>query len=85
MVDFNVILGRYWLDFCHAIMDYYAKTIILSTSGVLSLAWKGIFNLDLKRVISFLCACRWIEIGLLSHLAYIRESNSTSLHFMNSI
>ena len=33
MIDFNVILGLYWLSSFHAILNCYAKTITLAMPG----------------------------------------------------
>ena len=56
MVDFDVILGMTWLSPNFVILDCNAKTVTLAKPGTDSLVWKGDYNSNPVRIISFLRA-----------------------------
>ncbi|XP_070006399.1 uncharacterized protein [Nicotiana sylvestris] len=78
MIDFEVILGMYWLSPYHAILDCHAKTVILAMPGVLRLEWKGSTVDTSIQVISFLKARQMVEKGCLPYLAYVRDTTVES-------
>ena len=75
MVDFDVILGMYWLSPYHAILDFNAKTLTLTMPGVTRVEWKSVSGSYPSKVISFICAQRLVEKGCLSYLAFIRNTS----------
>ncbi|XP_070032999.1 uncharacterized protein [Nicotiana tomentosiformis] len=75
MVDFDVILGIYWLSHYHAILDCHAKTATLAMPRLPHLEWKGTPVHSTSRVISYVKARRMVGKGCLAYLAYIRDHN----------
>ena len=56
MVDFDVILGMTWLSPNFAILDCYAKTVMLAKPGTDLLVWEGDYTSTPVLIISFICA-----------------------------
>ena len=56
MIDFDVILGMYWLSSYHAILNSHAKTITLAMPGIPIVEWRGSLRYPPKGVISYLKA-----------------------------
>jgi len=73
MVDFDIILGMDWLSPYHAILDCYAKMVILAMPGPPRLEWRGTSDHVPSRVVSFLKAQRMVEKGCDAYLAYVRD------------
>ncbi|XP_070057098.1 uncharacterized protein [Nicotiana tomentosiformis] len=73
MVDFDVILGIYWLSLCHAILDSHANTVTLSILGLPRIDWRSSFDYVPSRVISYLKAQRMVGKGCLAYLAFVRD------------
>lgn len=44
MLDFNIIWGMDWLSAHHAVLDCYAKTIILALPGIPPILWQGAYS-----------------------------------------
>ncbi|XP_070054309.1 uncharacterized protein [Nicotiana tomentosiformis] len=49
MVDFDVILGMYWLFPYHVILDYHVKTVTLAMPGLPRLEWRVSLGHTLSR------------------------------------
>ncbi|XP_070018039.1 uncharacterized protein [Nicotiana sylvestris] len=73
MVDFNMILGMYWLSPYHAILDCHAKTVTLAMPGVPRIKWRGSTDFVPSRVISFLKAQWMVGRDCPSYLAFMRD------------
>ncbi|XP_070058141.1 uncharacterized protein [Nicotiana tomentosiformis] len=76
MVDFNVILGMDWLSPSHAILDYRAKSVTLSVTGLPPLEWRETLVHSTSKVISYVKARRMVEKGCLAYLAYIHAPSA---------
>ncbi|XP_070032420.1 uncharacterized protein [Nicotiana tomentosiformis] len=64
MVDFDAILGMYWLSSYHAILDCHSKTMMLAIPGLPRLEWRGSLDHVPSSMVSFLKAQRMVEKGL---------------------
>ncbi|XP_070008494.1 uncharacterized protein [Nicotiana sylvestris] len=84
MVDFDVILGMYWLSPYHTILDCHAKTVTLALRGLPRLEWGGTPGQSTSSVISYMKAWRMVEQGCLAYLAYVRDS-SVEVPSMDSV
>ncbi|XP_070041104.1 uncharacterized protein [Nicotiana tomentosiformis] len=73
MVEFDVILGMYWLLPYHAILDCHAKTTTLAMPGFPWLEWRGTLDYIPSRVVSFLKAQQMVKKGFLAYLAFVRH------------
>ncbi|XP_070026655.1 uncharacterized protein [Nicotiana sylvestris] len=78
MIDFEVILGMYWLSPYHAILDCHAKIVTLAILELPRLEWKGSSISTSSRVISFLKARHLVEKGCLAYLTYVRDTTAGS-------
>ncbi|XP_070003013.1 uncharacterized protein [Nicotiana sylvestris] len=74
-VDFDIILGINWLSPHYAILDCYAKRVMLAMPRLLRLEWRGTLYYIPSRVISFLKAQRTVEKRCAMHLVYVRDVN----------
>lgn len=74
MVDFDVFLGIEWLSTHQAILDYYAKTVILPIPGRSSIIWQGLSGLHSSKVISYIQARKLVDCGCLVYLAFIHDT-----------
>ncbi|XP_070015916.1 uncharacterized protein [Nicotiana sylvestris] len=79
MVDFDIILGMDWLSPHYAILDFYAKTVMLAKLGLPRLEWRGTLDYTPSRVISFLKAQRMVEKGCDMYLVYVRDVSIDNL------
>ncbi|XP_069144625.1 uncharacterized protein [Solanum lycopersicum] len=75
MIDFDVILGIYWLSSYHAILNCHAKTITLAMPVIPIVEWRGSLSHPSKGVISFLKARQLVQRGCLAYLAHIRDTS----------
>ncbi|XP_070032900.1 uncharacterized protein [Nicotiana tomentosiformis] len=66
-------MGMDWLSPCYAILDFHAKTVTLTMSGLPKVEWRGSLYLVPSRVISNLKAQRMVGKGCLSYLAFVRD------------
>ncbi|XP_070054649.1 uncharacterized protein [Nicotiana tomentosiformis] len=73
MVDFDVILGMGWLSPYHAILNRYAKMVMLAIPGLSRLEWRGTLDYVPSRVVSFLKAKLMVGKGCDSYLAFMRN------------
>ncbi|XP_070021859.1 uncharacterized protein [Nicotiana sylvestris] len=84
MVDFDVILGMDWLSPYLAVLDCHAKTVTLDLLGFPQLEWRGTPSHSVSRVVSYIKSQRMVEKGVLTYLAYVRDS-SVEVHSMDSV
>ncbi|XP_070041116.1 uncharacterized protein [Nicotiana tomentosiformis] len=73
MVDFDVILGMYWLSSYHPILDCHAKTVTLAMPRLSRLEWRGSLDHVTSGAISYLKTQQMIEKGCLAYLAFVRD------------
>ncbi|XP_070014997.1 uncharacterized protein [Nicotiana sylvestris] len=73
MIDFDMILGMYWLFPCHAILDCRAKTVMLVMPGFPRIKWRCSLDYVPSKVISYLKAQQMVGKGCLSYLAFVRD------------
>ncbi|XP_070036454.1 uncharacterized protein [Nicotiana tomentosiformis] len=73
MVDFDIILGMYWLSPYQAILDCHTKTVTLDMPRLPRLEWRGTLDYNLSKVISFLKAQRMVKKGCDAYLVYVRD------------
>ncbi|XP_070005623.1 uncharacterized protein [Nicotiana sylvestris] len=78
MVDFDMILGVYWLSLCHDIMDYHSKIMTLAMSGSPRIEWRGSLDYVPSKVISYQKAQRMVEKGCLSYLDFVRDVSANT-------
>nr|XP_016451462.1 PREDICTED: uncharacterized protein LOC107776136 [Nicotiana tabacum] len=76
MVDFDVILGMYWLSPYHAILDCHAKIVTLAMLGFSGLEWRWTPGYSTIRVISYVKARHMVEKVCLAYLAYICDPSA---------
>ena len=76
MVNFDVILGMFWLFPNIAILDCNDKTVTLAKPGTDPLVWEGDYPSTLVRIISFLCAKRMVRKGCLAFFAHLRDDTT---------
>ncbi|XP_070013716.1 uncharacterized protein [Nicotiana sylvestris] len=78
MINFEVILGMYWLFPYHTVLDCHAKTISLAMPWLPRLEWKGSTVDTSSRVISFLKARHMVEKGCLAYISYVWDTTAES-------
>lgn len=73
LVDFDVILGMNQLSPHHVVLDYYAKTMTLTSPSLPYLVWKGVSDSYPKGVIAYVSARRLMDRSCLSYLAHVHD------------
>ncbi|XP_070014866.1 uncharacterized protein [Nicotiana sylvestris] len=76
MVDYDVIMGMYWLYSCYAILDCHGKIVRFQFPNKEVLEWKGSSVALVGKFISYLKAQRMIGKGCLAYLAHIINPES---------
>ncbi|WMV08952.1 hypothetical protein MTR67_002337 [Solanum verrucosum] len=84
IVDFDVILGIYWLSPYHASLNCNSKIVTLVLLDVLRVEWTGACGSYPSKVISFIHAHILVERGCLSYLTFNRDT-SIELPLQDSI
>ena len=78
MVDFDVILGMYWLHSCYASVDCRTRIVRFQFLDEPILEWKGSSLAPMGRFISYLKARKMISKGYLYHLVQVKDSSFES-------
>ncbi|CAN4091777.1 unnamed protein product [Withania somnifera] len=73
MVDFDIIPGMDWLSPYRAVLDCYAKTIMLALPGFSPVVWRGSISHAPSGFLSCLRARRLIGKGCVAYLAHVHE------------
>ncbi|KAM1121635.1 hypothetical protein ACFX19_003335 [Malus domestica] len=71
IVNFNVILGTYWLHYNHANIDCYGKTVTFHHPGLPEVAFAGERSRVRHGVIFAIRAKKLLEKGCQGYLAYV--------------
>ena len=79
MVNYDVILGMYWLHDCFSTIDCRTRVVKFNFLDEPILEWKGEILFPRGRIISCLKACKRIFKGFLYHILGANVINSENL------
>ena len=71
MLDFDVVLGVYWLHSCFASIDFRTRVVIFNFPNEPVLEWKGGKYIPRCRIFSCIKACKMISKGCLYHIVRV--------------
>ena len=77
IVDFDVILGTYWLHYNHANIDCYRKTVTFHRPGLPKVTFVGEHSGVRHGVISAVRAKRLLKKGCQGYLAHVVLNDNT--------
>ncbi|XP_049397246.1 uncharacterized protein LOC125861371 [Solanum stenotomum] len=73
MVDFDVIMGMYWLASCYATVDCRTKIVHFQFPKEAILEWKGNIGAPRGKFISYLKAKKMVSKGYICHLVRVKN------------